>query len=140
MKLRSINDRVYNRTNKNDGWFQSKKLNYSIRFNWFRSGFDWLMGENYYNLNDWGSKHKFKHNIWDYVRDYPARVIARVLGKYGVDLANDDFDTLLDFIIDSGLVQIEGMYLHELPMHQIDNIVQFVELVKEYFYNNQDKG
>lgn len=140
MKLRSLNDRVYNRTNKEGGWFDSKKLKYSIRFNWFRMGFEWLMGEYGYDLNDWSAKIKFHSGIWDYVREYPARIIARTKGKYGVDLANDDLNTILEFLLDSGLVELRGMEIWDLPLYQFNNIVQFVELVKDYFYINQDKG
>lgn len=139
MKLRSLSDRVYNRTNKNDGWFRSK-TGYSIRFNWMRSGFEWLMGEYNYNLSDWGAKVVFQRSIWEYVRKYPARVIAKTKGKYGYDLAHDGFERLLDFFIDTGLIQIQGVELWELPTYQVNNVVMFVELVKDYFFVNQDLG
>lgn len=135
---RNLNQRVYTRTNKNDGWFRSKK-GYGIRFNWMRNAFDWLMGVNGYDLNDWGSNIKFTQGIWDYVRLYPARVIARVRGKFSVDLANDEFEDLFMFFLDSGLIQVEGD-LKDLPRYQWNNIIMFVDLVKEYFYLNQDKG
>lgn len=136
---RNLNSRVYNRTNKEEGWFHSKK-GYSIRFNWMRGGFMWLLGEEGYSINDLGHKVKFNKLIWDYVREYPARIIAMVKNRFNVDLTGDNYETLIFFFLDSGLIQIQNGTFWDLPIYQRNNVIMFAELVRDYFNANHDRG